>query len=79
MNTLSEDPVPTVSAVEVEPRTLPVPLASIPIVALVAFALVKRRDKLARIALAVAGLGGPGGGVARDLPDPSTGSSSNWG
>ena len=75
-NTLSEDPIPTVSAVEVEPRTLPVPLASIPFLALAAFALVKRRDKLARIALVVAVIAAPLGSVAIALPSSSSPSNS---
>ena len=75
-NTLSEDPIPTVSAVEVEPRTLPVPLASIPFLALAAFALVKRRDKLARIALVVAVIAAPLGSVAIALPSSSAPSNS---
>ena len=70
-NTLSEDPIPTVSAVEVEPRTFPVPVASIPLLALAAFAFVKRRDKLARIALVVAVIAAPWRSVAVALPSSS--------
>ena len=70
-NTLSEDPIPTVSAVAVEPSTLSVPLVSIPLLVLAGFALVKRRDKLARITLVVAVIAAPWRSVALALPPSS--------
>ena len=70
-NTLSEDPIPTVSAVEVEPRTLPVPVASIPLLALAAFVLSRKRDKLARIVLVAAVIAAPWRSVAIALPSSS--------
>jgi hypothetical protein len=66
-NVLAEDPIPTVAAVEVEPVRLPVPLLSLPLLALSAMLLVagirgRRRTlnlAIARVALAMAFLVGP--------------------
>jgi len=71
-NALTEDPIPKVSAVAVEPRKLPVPLASIPIVLAAGLALAKRKFRWARVALAVAVLAGPIGEVALAVPSSGT-------
>lgn len=75
-NRLSEDPTPTVAAVTVEPRTLPIPLVSTPLFLLVAFlgfaAVRGRRRALhfaaARVVLAVALVVAPLGEFAVALP-----------
>lgn len=66
-NALMEDPIPTVSAVEVEPARVPVPWLSLPLLALAVLLLVRglRSDRrgpavaVARIALAAALVVGP--------------------
>ena len=67
-NALSEDPIPTVSAVAVEPRTLPLPLVSLPLLGLAAFAFVRKRHRLVRVILATAVALAPLGSVALALP-----------
>jgi hypothetical protein len=75
VNELAEDPVPTVSAVAVEPVRVPVPLLSFVVLAALALLAVSLRRKgaawpigLARVALAVAVLLGPVADVAVALP-----------
>ena len=76
VNELAEDPAPTVTAVEVAPATLTVPLASLTVVAagllLVGVARRRRRSPhglaLARVTVALAVLVGPLGTVAIALP-----------
>jgi hypothetical protein len=75
-NELSEDPVPTVAEVQVEPPTIPLPLASVPFllaaIALGVSGIRRQREGLAgagaRILLAVALLVGPLAEVAVALP-----------
>ena len=75
-NELSEDPVPTVEAVSVEPAMLPIPTLSLPLVLLAAvFAYAAIRGTrvtlssgLSRMALALAMLAAPVGNVAIALP-----------
>ena len=75
-NALVEDPVPTVEAVEVEPTRLPVPLLSLPLLALSAGLLIvglRRRTArgcvaAARVLMAAAFIVGPVGQTAVALP-----------
>jgi hypothetical protein len=75
-NALTEDPIPTVDAVEVEPVRVPVPLLSLPLLALSAILLVvgirgRRRTlnlAIARVVLALAFLVGPPVQTAVALP-----------
>ncbi|MGB5882005.1 MAG: HupE/UreJ family protein, partial [Thermoanaerobaculia bacterium] len=75
-NELMEDPAPTVTAIVVEPRTLPVPVLALFILAISALVLIflLRRGKsatsfaLARVSLALALLIAPLGQVAIALP-----------
>ncbi|MGB6336292.1 MAG: hypothetical protein WBG96_11840, partial [Thermoanaerobaculia bacterium] len=75
-NELMEDPAPTVTAIAVEPRTLPVPVLALFILAISALVLIflLRRGKsatsfaLARVSLALALLIAPLGQVAIALP-----------
>jgi len=54
-NTLAEDPLPTVAAVTVEPVLLPVPLASLPLLALVAVVLIVGvRRRVVEVSIATA-------------------------
>jgi hypothetical protein len=66
-NALLEDPVPTVEAVVVEPKRVPLPLLSLPFLA-AALHFARRGRASARIALALAILVGPFGDVAVALP-----------
>jgi hypothetical protein len=70
-NELSADPVPTVSVTAVTPRGLPVPVASLPVIALGVLALVKRINGLARVALALAVVVAPFGNIVLALPSSS--------
>jgi hypothetical protein len=75
-NRLAEDPIPTVDAVEVEPVRLPLPLLSLPLLALSAGALViglrgRRADRnvgTARVLLALAFVVGPVAQTAVAVP-----------
>ena len=78
-NRLSEDPIPTVSAIEIEPRRFPVPWLSIPLflaaLALLGVALLGRRRSLsfaaARILLVLGLLAGPLAETAIAMPGSS--------
>ena len=71
-NTLSEEPIPTVSAVVVEPTEVPVPLLSLPfLVGAFWLAFVKRAFTLARASLILGVLVGPLGMVALAVPSSS--------
>jgi hypothetical protein len=75
-NNLSEDPTPTVAAVAVEPKSLPVPLVSLPLFVVAAYlgaAAVRGRPAaakfaVARVVFAVALIAAPLGEVALALP-----------
>ena len=71
-NTLSEEPIPTVSAVAVEPTQVPIPLLSLPfIVGALWLAFEKRAFALARASLILGVLVGPLGMVALAVPSSS--------
>jgi len=75
-NRLAEDPIPTVAAIVVAPATLPVPLASLPLLALVAWLLLRTADgqrstvrfAAARVAFTLALLAAPLSQVAVAMP-----------
>jgi hypothetical protein len=73
VNELSEDPAPTVAAVAVEPPVLPVPLVSLGLLAVAAFAAVRGYRlplsmAMSRVVLALALLAGPLAHVSIALP-----------
>ena len=71
-NTLSEEPIPTVSAVAVEPTLVPIPLLSLPfLVGAFWLALEKRAFAAARASLILGVLVGPLGMVALAVPSSS--------
>ncbi len=71
-NTLSEEPIPTVSGVPVEPTQVPIPLLSLPfIVGALWLAFKKRAFALARASLILGVLAGPLGMVALAVPSSS--------
>lgn len=71
-NTLSEEPIPTVSAVPVEPTQVPIPLLSFPfIVGALWLAFKKRAFSLARASLILGVLACPLGMVALAVPSSS--------
>jgi hypothetical protein len=75
-NLLTEDPIPTVAGIDVEPPTVPLPLASLALLAatlfLLVIALLGRRPKtsltLSRVTLALAVVAVPIAGVTMPLP-----------
>jgi hypothetical protein len=67
-NELIEDPVPTVTAIAVEPRRVPLPLLSLPLLAAALFFVSRKRSGLARAAIASAILVGPLGDVGVAVP-----------
>ena len=71
-NTLAEEPIPTVSAVAVEPTQVPIPLLSLPfLVAAFWLSFKKRAFALARASLILGVLAGPLGMVALAVPSSS--------
>ena len=79
-NTLSEDPIPTVAAVEVEPDTLPLPWLSLPlfiVFVILMFAAMRGRRSVvsfaaARVVLALAFVVGPLVQTAVTLPESAS-------